>query len=789
MPFGDDGINRPLHDLGSDDDMSNGMRGGSGGRGGNNDRNMKRDQFGRDRRSRSPHYGHGHRGGRSRSPPPSNSRRGDDGSGDRDRYIPNYEREGYQPGPRYGRGYGDRPSSRGGHHRPPTRGGDMDNQYDYNGNDMGPGGPGGQVRHNRMGLCDPRSISNVVSFQYYCEWIKSEDASRRYTKDEMHEKYEQYRREALHRLFSEFYAAHKDDDWFIERYSPDNQEKRLEEIVSRKLPQLEKFLDALRSGSLDNVCFDAPENLSFDRNNNGSIKDPFDLPETSNDAQGEEEKDETNTLFIRTIPPSVPRKAIEDECKKLDGFEYLTLSIPNASRNFHRFGWVKFKEGTDLEKPLEILNNLRVDEFQFHFSKHRVNSSAQFRLAQDISNSSSQLRHDLKAVKDAVNTFEQSTKNPAFNIVPEVEARMKVIRANHSKKIDDSEAVLVEDANGSHPASPNDGESNNQDNGASSDAEESIDIVKQELDIYLAYLRRVHFYCYYCCKVMDSAEDFSRQCSKNHYRRLIRSASNIKNPSNLSWAKNIDQKNESIIYPPEITEMAKQGGKSFNEETEKLVSDQINHLDEGRFRCLICKKLFRGDEFVRKHIRNKHPELIPEELVKELEFFNRFVLEAPQFVPLGANQAANASGMGMPGGPGNMQMMGGPRGGPNNSGMMMTQPMMMGPGNPMMVRGTAMPYGGFPMMGMAGGGVGPNVQMRGTNGMAMPMMFPWMAPQNMVGGGGPNGNVGNNGGNFGSSNGGGIAGGGGSSGANDSRSVRSYVDLDAPADGEPDYGF
>ena len=464
----------------------------------------------------------------------------------------------------------------------------MDNPYSENSGDGGPGPSGNTARLNRMGYCDPKSINNVVSFHYFCEWIKSEEGSRRYTKDEMHERCEKYRRETLNRLFSEFYAAHKDDDWFIERYNPDNQKARQNDIVSRKIPHLEKYLEELRSGKLDDISMDVPENLQQDRdgqdrNGVSSAKDPYDIPENNDDSsngQQREDEDKTNTLFIRTIPPSVPREAIEVECKKIEGFDYLTLSIPNASRNFHRFGWVKFKPGTDIEKALDGLNNLRVEEFQFHFSKHRANSSVQFRLTPEIANTPSQLRHDLKMMRDAAKTMDESTGNEQFSVTPEIEHRMEIIRAKHTQSINEGDAILVEDAAGS-PKYSKDGDS-------AEGGDENIAIVKKELDLYLEYCRRVHFYCYYCCKVMDSSEDFSRQCAKNHYRRAVRSMAMVKSSSNLNWAKNIHQKNDMIIYPPDITEMYKHGGKSLNEETDKLITGQINHLEEGEVpvRCV-----------------------------------------------------------------------------------------------------------------------------------------------------------------------------------------------------------
>ena len=38
--------------------------------------------------------------------------------------------------------------------------------------------------------------------------------------------------------------------------------------------------------------------------------------------------------------------------------------------------------------------------------------------------------------------------------------------------------------------------------------------------------------------------------------------------------------------------------------------------DDGKHRCLLCTKLFKTVDFVKKHIRNKHPELVVDKIAK-----------------------------------------------------------------------------------------------------------------------------------------------------------------------------
>lgn len=63
---------------------------------------------------------------------------------------------------------------------------------------------------------------------------------------------------------------------------------------------------------------------------------------------------------------------------------------------------------------------------------------------------------------------------------------------------------------------------------------------------------------------------------------------------------------------------------------------------DNKFRCSLCQKLFKGDEFVKKHIRYlvlivsaKHSAIVEEEM-EDVMFFNRFAFDAYR---IGGNDA------------------------------------------------------------------------------------------------------------------------------------------------------
>lgn len=57
----------------------------------------------------------------------------------------------------------------------------------------------------------------------------------------------------------------------------------------------------------------------------------------------------------------------------------------------------------------------------------------------------------------------------------------------------------------------------------------------------------------------------------------------------------------------------------------------VKHEDEGKFRCKECLKLFKAAEFVKKHVPNKHPDLL--NALDTVRAFNNFVLDPLHVVP------------------------------------------------------------------------------------------------------------------------------------------------------------
>lgn len=64
---------------------------------------------------------------------------------------------------------------------------------------------------------------------------------------------------------------------------------------------------------------------------------------------------------------------------------------------------------------------------------------------------------------------------------------------------------------------------------------------------------------------------------------------------------------------------------NFHREVEKFIQANTQELSKDKWLCPLSGKKFKGPDFVRKHIQNKHAEKV-QEVVKEVEYFNNYLM-------------------------------------------------------------------------------------------------------------------------------------------------------------------
>merc|ERR1719206_719417 len=138
----------------------------------------------------------------------------------------------------------------------------------------------------------------------------------------------------------------------------------------------------------------------------------------------------------------------------------------------------------------------------------------------------------------------------------------------------------------------------------------------RKLNLVLLYLRRIHFLCYYCGKHFLSEEHLFARCSAMHERKVpadislaisgnignIEESGHIVKKEKTTWEKELDQRIADVVS------MGASSGSSsswIERKQTKMLVKNVKKVSEGKFRCTICAKLFKAEVYVTKHIKNK----------------------------------------------------------------------------------------------------------------------------------------------------------------------------------------
>ncbi|GMF58618.1 unnamed protein product [Phytophthora fragariaefolia] len=206
---------------------------------------------------------------------------------------------------------------------------------------------------------------------------------------------------------------------------------------------------------------------------------------------------------------------------------------------------------------------------------------------------------------------------------------------------------------------------------ASEEVAQNYSTDKQKLDVVVAYLRRVHHYIYYAgvqcldmgdimhahpalfCRPPPSARDIEEEKARQEAtatkpeedapteenkddaantepgEKETASAGAVGETAKAigGWAAALDEKVQAYLkeLAPEVVEAKRAKDRALVDEIETreeaaLESTYANYgekaSDDGKHRCRLCTKLFKAMDFVKKHIRNKHPELVVDKIAE-----------------------------------------------------------------------------------------------------------------------------------------------------------------------------
>ncbi|XP_055004334.1 serrate RNA effector molecule homolog isoform X2 [Boleophthalmus pectinirostris] len=362
-----------------------------------------------------------------------------------------------------------------------------------------------------------------------------------------------------------------------------------------------------------------------------------DKPKDSEDDKKEEKKPKddsprprplhkTCSLFMRSIAPTISKGEIIALCRRFPGFLRVCLSDPHPERRFFRRCWVTFDRSVNIKEVCWSLQNIRLRDCELAPGVNR-DLARRVRHVNGITQHKQVLRNDIKFAAKLIHALDEKGElwsNKTQEDSPELPAQNPILR-NITDYLIEEVSAEEEELLGTGL----DPEEGNKEGNPTEMTVERDDKLAKVLDRLLLYLRIVHSIDYYNTCEYPSEDEMPNRCGMIHVRGPI-PPNRITQGEVQQWQKMMEEKLSPLFSLKEILseeEAVKMGRKDPEEEVEKFVLANTQELGKDKWLCPLSGKKFKGPEFVRKHILNKHGDKI-EEVKKEVVFFNNFLMDA-----------------------------------------------------------------------------------------------------------------------------------------------------------------
>lgn len=167
------------------------------------------------------------------------------------------------------------------------------------------------------------------------------------------------------------------------------------------------------------------------------------------------------------------------------------------------------------------------------------------------------------------------------------------------------------------------------------------------LDKLVLYLRIVHSVDFYNHCEYPYEDEMPNRCGIVHARMPV-PTTKVTGQEVQDYIKNFEGKMEPFLQkgaPVAEEELKRLGCKDPEQEVEKFITANSQELAKDKWLCPLSGKKFKGKDFIRKHILNKHAEKV-DEVRKEVDYFNNYLKDGkrPQLPEHPANAKKEPGG-------------------------------------------------------------------------------------------------------------------------------------------------
>ncbi|CAI4228643.1 unnamed protein product [Auanema sp. JU1783] len=519
-------------------------------------------------------------------------------------------------------------------------------------------------------------------------------------------KYNDYKVEFSRKILQKFFNAHKDEEWFRQKYHPDEVAKISASHIESVKKRLDIFEDLRSKGAFDNVTLDqehtqdiikildsvvvlleggtnddleALKNETLDddgvsdtekhtkeEKTESSDEKPADGTVSEADENDKKKSSclhKTSSIFIRNIPPNVTTEELEALCKRSPGFLRLALGDAASDKKFSRRAWATYKRDVNIKEICWNINNVRVKDSDLSAIINR-DLTRRLRTTNGITAHKQVALNDLRIAAKLAAIYDKRLGLHGDEGIP-MEERLKDIRMGvdligNSKNPLVKQAKMVLMDTEAEEISPEEEELLRRSGDSSGGSEEKGVFTREEtvlkaLDKLVFYLRVVHSVDFYGHLDYPNEDNMPSRCGILHVRGQA--------PNGTQWGTSDDGKalvsnkfitdfisgfNQRIelhlVHTDYITdeELAKLGKKDGEKEVELFIEANTVELAKDKWLCPLSGKKFKGPEFIRKHLLTKHEDKL-NEVKQEAEFFNNYVAD-PRRPSEPESKAAAATG-------------------------------------------------------------------------------------------------------------------------------------------------
>ncbi|XP_072255351.1 serrate RNA effector molecule homolog isoform X2 [Pyxicephalus adspersus] len=424
---------------------------------------------------------------------------------------------------------------------------------------------------------------------------------------------------------------------------PAKTEEEEERKVEKEEPERESRKPTKRKRKHSGDSDDGSDSESGSGSEPGSPKPERENPGQNEDSPKKEEEDKpkekpkedvvkprplhkTCSLFMRNVAPNISKAEITALCKRYPGFLRVALSDPQPERRFLRKGYVTFDRGVNIKEICWNLQNIRLRDCELSPVVNRE-LSWRVRHVNGITQHRPILRNDIKLAAKLIHALDERgqlwTETQDGQEVAVQNPILKNITDYLIDEVSAEEEDLLWGAGRTAGAEPP-----KEGNPTEITVERDDKLIKV-LDKLLLYLRIVHSVDYYITCDYPSEDEMPTRCGIMHVRGPI-PPNRVSHREVADWQKTFEEKLAPLFAVRESLseeEALKIGKKDPEQEVEKFVTANTQELGKEKWLCPLSGKKFKGPEFVRKHIFNKHAEKI-EEVKKEVVFFNNFLMDS-----------------------------------------------------------------------------------------------------------------------------------------------------------------